>query len=241
MAEGEYRDRNQGYVPTDLSTMRRSVEVNRGSWNGEGRYENPRMAEVTMGLADELNRYPSRWWWARMDQGEVEHWSHFEGHFVQVDVELGTYNERSTNSWKGRDEVRKAGEWRLKLNRIQVFSGDFADPLEALLTIRRTLQKLLDHPAFTEWTQAEVDALEGRKVYYRGIPAVIERQLIYAEGRIVLVPEGDAEWPPSPWAIEEDLTWDTEREVVTTLLDPGIHWWRRGPRPEPTPVETVTP
>lgn len=236
----KYRDRNDHYVPEGLSSSDGIVvEIGRGQWTGE-EYGPPRLAIAKLGDADELNR-DKRWWWARIDQDAdpvgvtedgrpieaTEHWSHFEGHFVHVDVELHTFNEREVNDWKGRDEVRKGGTWRLRLNRLPVFSGDFLDPLEALLKIRQVIQKLVHahHPAFHHWTQSEIDALEGRKVFFRDQPAVIVRQLISSEGRIVLEPDGIERFRPPPWAEAGDDYYD--REVVTTILDESIWWWRK--------------
>lgn len=223
----DYRDRNEGYIPTGMpeNPMPRMVEVDDG---GDGRRE-PRMAPMVWGDADELNRDPRQWMWARVDQetedGVREHWSRFDGHIVQVDIEMHTSNRREVNDWKGRDEVRKGGVWTLKLNRIPVFSGHVYDPLEALLEIRRTLKQLLSHECvINDWTEEGINkALLGRKIFYREQPAVITSHLLEHEGRIVVRPDGKPEFSPPCW--DSDGICDND-EVVTTLLDPNIYWWR---------------
>lgn len=224
----EYRDRCKAYVPEGLYNGEgRLVEIGRGPWNGDG-FDPPELGEMKHGLADELNR-EQHWKWVKVSRpGEPEHWSHFEGHVVQVDIELHTHNSRTVNDWKGRDEVRGRTEWSISLNRRKVYSGEWgSDVLETLLIIRETLKKLLDHPVLRGWTAEDIDGLVGRRVIYHSTPAVIARESLEHQGRIVLEPDGADAFPPPPWSGDDELDDPYERRtVVTTILDPAIWWWR---------------
>lgn len=229
----ESRDRTDHYIPEGLySGEGRPVEIHRGQWDGE-RYAEPIIGPMKHGLPDELNRDGS-WTWVQVGPNQFdpgEHWSRFEGHIIQVDVELHTHNWRDVNDWKGKDEVRAATEWSIKLNRIPVYSGGYGkDVLETLLIIRSTLQKLLNHSVMHKWTQDEIDSLVGRRVKWRGTPAVITRTALEHEGRIILEREGGGKFPPPPWANEEgdenDYDDSEDETIIADILSTDIWWWR---------------
>lgn len=236
-------DRNDHYIPDGLSSGDgRIVEIGRGPWDGNS-YGPPRLAIAKYGLADQWNR-EQRWPWARIDQyghpegvtedgtliEATEHWSRFDGHWVQVDVTLNTWNEREVNDWKGRDEIRKTGSWTLWLNRHQVWQGHFRDPFDALHEIPRVARKLIDHSMFNP--EHGFAHLVGRPVFYERTPAIVTMWL--DDGRVVLKPDGIDRFPPPVWQEEDD---PYERETVNdTILAERIWWWR-----DPAPVGLGAP
>ena len=250
----EYRDRNNGYVPEKLRLkgLPQVAEVGfvRDEETGE---RTVRTARVAFGLPDELNR-EGHWWWADVS-GDGSHWSHFNGHRVQVDVAFSTENRREVNEWKGRDEIRASGEWTLALNRQQCWEGFIGpDPLAQLRGIPRVIEKLLDHAAINWFDEKPAaDQLLGRRVYYERTPAVVSSVSVFDQGCVMLKPVGVEFFPPSVSSLDEDEFPDDpydRREIKTDLLDRNIWWWRRRhsgdepapePRPTPVPVEAPNP
>lgn len=231
-------DRNDHYVPTNIRNVGppKTVEI------GQPGTPHCRRVPIAMADADEFNRQTPMWWWARVDQREKataitddgllettsEHWSHFTGHRVQVDVELHTWNSRDVNDWKGRDEIRPEGEWRLYFDRTQVFSGRAADPVAALRRIADLIPKLLEFHHIKEWTPEGLEEIVGRQIYYQNTPAVITWQSIAHEGRIGIEAAEGHQFPPPPYVLEEEgMMHDDDKSVVTTIFDPAIWWWRK--------------
>lgn len=140
----------------------------------------------------------------------------FAGHRILVDIELRTMNYLKTSGMSG-DEVRKGGEWRIRLNGQEVYSDFTRDPLEALLTIRRKLSLLLDLPVQL-WKESPV----GRRIYYRDIPAVIT-DWIPDQGCVIIEPVGVEVFPKPPWRSGEQ---ELERHVKDDILTPHIWWFR---------------
>lgn len=202
----------------------------------------PQSGRIALGYADELNRV-DHWWWADVS-GDGTHWSHFNGHRVQVDIELHTENRREVNHWKGRDEIRSEGTWTLALNRQPCWEGRIgADPLEALLDIRRIAGQLINHDAI-DWTSPKpvAEQLLGRRVYYDRTPAVISSTSVLDQGCVMLTPVGADLFPPAVYTLdrgEDDDPYERDR-IKVDLLDPKVWWWRDrsyGEEPKPAPVD----
>lgn len=229
-------DRNENYVPDGLFTSGRPhlAEI-APPRNGE-----LVQAPVTIGLADELNR-EDHWSWVDVS-GNGTHWSHFEGHHVQIDIELHTNNRREVNDWKGRDEIRAEGMWTLALARQQVWEGFLRrDPLGQLLEIRRIAQRLIEHDAI-DWRDPApaAEQLMGRRVYYQRIPAVVSGTYVLGQGCVMLRPVGVDEFPPHISCVDkgEEDHWDRD-QVKVELLSHDVWWWRdkpAGDEPDLRPV-----
>lgn len=219
-------DRNDGYVPDRLLLDGQPclVEI------APPRDGQPVLARETIGDPDEHNR-DSHWRWVDVS-GNGTHWSHFQGHHVQVDIELHTENRREVNDWKSRDEVRAEGTWTLALARQQVWEGFVrSNPLDQLIEIRRVAQLLLDHNAI-DWRAPTpvAEQLLGRRVYYQRTPAVISSTGSLLQGCVMLKPVGVPEFPPAAYALDRAENYDDERdEIKTDLLDTDVWWWRDKP------------
>lgn len=230
-------DRNNRYVPDGL-LLGSQPHITEIAWPRDGK---PVLAPVTLGLAGQYNR-EDHWMWADVS-GDGTHWSRFDGHHVQVDIELHTANRREVNAWKGRDEIRAEGTWTLALARQQVWEGFLRrDPLDQLLEIRRVAQQLLEHDAI-DWRSPTpvAEQLLGRRVYYQRTPAVVSSTSVLGQGCVMLRPVGVAEFPPAVSTLDRDENYDDERDQAKVdLLYPHIWWWRDKPagdevdlRPQP--------
>lgn len=207
----------------------------------------PRRARLAMAHADEHNRDQGHWWWADMS-GEPfadgrPHWSAFRGHRTQVDITLTTANRREVNTWKGRDEIRGGGEWKLLLNRQPVYGGHFGtDVFYALRQIEEKLRTLTGDMApglnHTD-PRPYAEQLLGRRIYYDRTPAVIVGTVL-SQGCVVVKPVGLAAFPRPVHDLdaepdgtghgEQDLYEEAEhREVKVEIDSPLIWWWRSRP------------
>lgn len=193
-------------------------------------------ARITHGSPDEHNRDSGHWWWADMSAPglpEGSHWSHFNGHRMQVDVELHTVNRHDVHEWKGRDEIRAGGHWTLHLNRQPMGDGHIGgtDLRPTLQRIEQLIGKLADHSALNHSSDAPyAEQLAGRRVYYQRHPAVVSGDVL-SQGCVILSPVGD----PFPKAVydfdaegtENDLSDPYERSTVKVELDSPEIWWHR--------------
>lgn len=226
------KDRCEGYIPTwsehptehsGKPTFHTRVRHRSGP---EGSIDV--VYPVAMGLPDEYNR-TGHWWWAQVDPGnaeDAEHWSHFLGHQVLVDVEMRTFNERHVHDWKGYDEIRAAGYWKIFFNREAVW-GDYCrdDILDTLDRIRQITKQLLHMSGPIDWRKPPyADQIVGRKLWYERTPAVV-KYWFGDQGCIVLEPEGVDEFPAPAWA-RPDEGWDDRDNVKVHLTDDKIWWWR---------------
>jgi hypothetical protein len=225
MSDTKYRDRTDHYVPDGLHLP--------APWRAElgVRPDHRQLVPYTWGPADELNRdHHGSWEWVDVSpDADGSHWSHFLGHREVIDVVLETWNRREVHEWKGRDEIRAEGEWRVFADRVQIGEGYVRrDPLETLLIIRKyiaDMSALKDTfgGAMFSWRDAE-RGIVGRKVIYYSDPAIV-RSLILDQGCCML----DADpgpWGRRPWRDEEDDEPRTESAKVE-LLSPHIWWWRK--------------
>lgn len=215
----EYRDRNKNYVPDNLHLPAPWSVMVRGK-------EYP----ATWGAADELNRdMQGSWEWADVS-GNGTHWSHLQSgwHRVQIGCSIQTENSRSVNEWKGRDEIKGAGAYELFFDGVQVYEGWFNDFFEVLLTIRRRAQELLDVPVDGWWKEGG-KKLVGRKIFYREVPAVIER-VILDQGCVMIVPDNEKSAFPSSAGYDEETDgydYGAEPEAKVEVYSEKIWWWRK--------------
>ncbi|WP_030917258.1 hypothetical protein [Streptomyces sp. NRRL B-24720] len=230
------KDRTDGYVPDGLYLQGRPhlVEI---APPRDGQYVT---ARETLGLADELNR-EDHWRWADVS-GNGTHWSHFEGHHVQIDIGFHTENRREVNQWKGRDEIRAEGTWTLALARQQVWEGCIRrNPLDELIEIRRIAQRLIYHEAI-DWRSSKpvAEQLLGRRVYYQRVPAVVSGTSVLSQGCVMLKPVGVDLFLPhvSCLANDEEDHWNRD-EVKVELLSPDVWWWRDKPAGEEVDLRAV--
>lgn len=220
-------DRNNGYVPDGLLVGGKPHFVEIAPMRGGVRV----LGRETIGAPDGDNR-DHHWRWADVS-GDGSHWSRFDGHHVQVDIELHTANRREVNAWKGRDEIRAEGTWTLALARQQCWEGYLRrDPLDQLIDIRSIAMRMLNHDAI-DW-RSEVtaaDQLMGRRVYYDRTPAVVSSVSVLDQGCVMLKPVGFDVFPPSVHGLDHDDEDDPfERgEVKVELLYERVWWWRDKP------------
>lgn len=220
-------DRNDGYIPDRLflDGQPRLVEIAppRGGVRVIGR--------ETIGAPDGDNR-DQHWRWVDVS-GNGTHWSRFDGHQVQVDIELHTANRREVNAWKGRDEIRAEGTWTLALNRQRCYDGYLRnDPLDQLIDIRRIAMRMLNHDAIDWRLEATVaDQLTGRRVYYDRTPAVISSASVLEQGCVMLRPVGVDLFPAAVYIQERDEGDDPRDrdEIKVELLSERVWWWRDKP------------
>jgi hypothetical protein len=228
-------DRNDGYGPRPThegGNIRPTFSTIVGNPSGPRAV---RTMPVALGSADEYNDKQS-WWWAQVDDGtgdHKEHWSRFDGWYVRVGVDLHTWNEREVNDWKGRDEIRKEGYWKITFNE-QIVYGGYAnrDVLESLLTIRRKIQELEALPI--DWRE-DVDyrtLIEGRKIYYKTTPAELGYWMP-DQGAVMAkalpghtFPRSAYDIDASPDSLEHDYSSENATETKIDLLSPDIWWWR---------------
>lgn len=214
-----YRDRTDHYVPRYLSLP--------APWKVEigARPEHRTLHPATWGKPDELNDDHGSWDWADVSPDfDGSHWSHLLNgwHRIQVDIGLTTYNTREVHDWKGYDEVRPGGHWKLFFNRIQVCDGYVgSDVLETLLTIRQRIKQLQSLPI--DWSDPEAWLLN-RLVYYREVPAVVYRTVL-SQGCVIL----RGNFPPSPGYNErtDGALGAAETEAKVEVYSPKIWWWRK--------------
>jgi hypothetical protein len=214
----------------------------------------PRTARLAMASPDEHNRDQAHWWWVDVS-GDGTHWSRFDGHRVQVDVELRTSNNREVNDWKGRDEVRAGGEWQISLNRQPVYSGWVGTDVGAALRhIDRKLAKLLDGYRVGLDHQSDVpyaEQLMGARIYYGTTPAVVTHTIL-DQGCVMIEPVGLQAFPRDAYELddepdgtghgEQDLYDEYENRRLKVHIDsPHIWWGRRRPYAADEPDKRYRP
>jgi hypothetical protein len=184
--------------------------------------------KVAYGLPNELNREPNGWFWADCSTEEgTPQWSHFIGNDVCVDVSIRSWNERKIDGWKGFDEIQGHCSAVISFNRIPVWEVSGSDILHVITKVHNDIPKLLDHHPLRDFIFGDVEAIVGRKVYWRDQPAVIT-SFIGDQGCVILKAD-PGPWIMPAWRVEDYLTHsDYEDDVKTNILDPNI-WWFRDP------------
>lgn len=235
--ETNYRDRNDGYVPTPrFGDLNPHFNVLVGNPYNDRHITT--IVPVAIAEPDELNRRSDFWEWAQVDPGSAdgtkEHWSHFKGWDVRIGVDLRTWNYREVHDWKGIDEIRPVGEWKLYFN-DQLVHGDSVgrDVGKCLLKINNTIEKL--RSLWVDWRKEDYRSqIEGRRIYYRDQPAVLYHWM--PDQGCVMAKAVGCRFRSSAYDIdhqtgtkenpEHNYSEECEHEVKIELLSPDIWPWR---------------
>lgn len=239
-----YRERTDGYVPTPFtdSGLRPAWSVIVG--NPSNDRQPATVVPVALGLADELNRDRRTWFWAQVEPGDAEtpeHWSHFDGWDVIVGIDIQTWNSRRVHDWKGYDEIDKSGRWRVTFNGTVVTGDDSGRaPLDVMM--RRIEREIANLRAIgpIDWRRPGGeyrDQIEGRRVYYRDTPAVLDHWMPEQGCVMARAVEGGPDFPPRAYDVDERTGTDENpehnysdewrREVKIHLTSDDIWWWRK--------------
>jgi hypothetical protein len=189
-----------------------------------GRGEHARIVELIFG--EHPHSYSENNIYARYTDGRIEE---FDGHRIQVKIELETYNYLKESELSG-DEIRKGGEGKIYLNGEPTDSWFFRDIEHALDGAKHRLATIMDHP-LRLWDKTERAKVVGRKVYYQNTPAVV-RHFFADQGCVVLAPADGYSFPVPAYAIEDarESGGTAEREEDTAKIEitsPEIWWWRK--------------
>ena len=189
-----------------------------------GRGEHARTVELIFG--EHPHSYSENNIYARYPGGRIEE---FDGHRIQVKIELETYNYLKESELSG-DEIRKGGEGKIFINGEPTDSWFFRDITYALDEAKRRLATIMDHP-LQLWDKRERDKIVGRKVYYNNTPALV-KYFFADQGCVVLEPEEGHQFPVPAYAIEDarESGGTAEREEDTVKIEitsPSIWWWRK--------------
>lgn len=147
----------------------------------------------------------------------------FDGHRVLIGVNLQSKNYLKDSELSG-DEVRKGGSCEILADGEVVYEFFHRDPQWALLKAHHLIGELGGHAS--GWMNKEDrDRLVGRKVFYREVPAVIER-LIVDQGCLIIRTESGEPFPPPVYreAGEDD---ERESSVKVEVTDANIWWFRQ--------------
>lgn len=146
----------------------------------------------------------------------------FDGHRILIGVEITASNYLKGSHYSG-SEVRKGGSGKITADGEVVFEFFTRDTRGALLRAHHLIGELSEHSS--GWLSKEArDRLVGRKVYYRGVPAVITR-LIVDQGCVILETEDGKPFPPPVYRDAEDED-ERESSIKDEVLSPHI-WWHR--------------
>jgi hypothetical protein len=154
----------------------------------------------------------------------------FAGHRILIGVQIEMNNYLKSSELSG-DEVRKGGSGKILANGEVVYEFFCRDPQRALLEAHHLIDALQEHSS--GWlSKRERDGLIGRAVFYREVPAVIQR-VILDQGCLMIATADGKPFPPPVYAESDD---DDEREstVKVGVLDRNI-WWFRQAKPADAP------
>jgi hypothetical protein len=154
--------------------------------------------------------------YARFSDGRIEG---FDGFRTLVKVEIEEYNYLKTSELSG-NEVRKGGTAKIYFDGQCCYEFFHRDAKWALTTANRLIDEIRDK--CPDWCKKDSrDKLIGKKIFYREIPAVIER-LIVEQGCLIIKPEDGDVFPPP--------CYDKDREqsdiVKVEVTSPHIWWYR---------------
>ena len=156
---------------------------------------------------------------ARFSSGRVED---FDGHRIQTDVRIQTYNYMKESELSG-SEIRRGGTVTICLNNFQVYEFFFRQPEDALLRARNILFELYEHPV-QAWRSDERERWVGKPVFYRDHPCHI-KYFIWDQGCVLLETDDGKSFPSPAW---DDERWsETSSTLKDDILSPHIWWWRK--------------
>jgi hypothetical protein len=183
-------------------------------WSALG--ENRRPIELLYG--EHKHSYNDNRFYAKTGHGEI---FEFDGHRVLIDVEIKSHNYLKESHLSG-DQIRKGGSAVIKFDGEPVFEFFFRDPQWALLRAHHLIGELVEHASGVA-TKKGREELVGRKVYYREVPAVIER-LLLDQVCVIIRTESGEPFPSPVWRDAEDD--EGEATIKDQILSPHIWWFR---------------
>jgi len=128
-------------------------------------------------------------------------------------------------------KFKVVAEWQAFHGECSVYVSDFAVYWFEFTTLQwlaeklpQVLRRLADFPVDIAGRTA-CEALVGRKIFYREIPAVIED--FEGERGLILIRADNEEksFPPLPWIPPDDLI--KEHRIRVDLFDPQLWWFRK--------------
>lgn len=150
----------------------------------------------------------------------------FDGHRILLSVSLEANNYMKESHLSG-GEVRKGGSGKIIADGEVVFEFFFRDIHYGLRKAEQTIDALSEHAS--GWlSKDDRDRLVGRAVFYRKIPAVIER-LIVDQG-CLMIRSADGQPFPSPVyhdPVEDGDDDERDASVKVEVTDPNIWWFRK--------------
>lgn len=156
-----------------------------------------------------------------VDMGHIEP-TGFDGHRILIGVTLESSNYLKSSGLSG-DQVRKGGSGKITADGEVVFEFFFRDIQYALQRAGQLIITLSEHSS--NWLlKSERENLVGRAVYYREIPAVIQR--VIPDQGCIMVRTADGRPFHAPVYDQDDD--ERENEVKVEVLDPNIWWYREG-------------
>lgn len=166
---------------------------------------------------------------------KAEGWSEpegFNGHDVLVDIIVRSANYLKTSHLSG-DEIRRSASAEILFNGRCVYAIGGRDPAEVAIRAATKIPLLREHTAdLYEGEGDKFPKIDGRKIYYRDVPAVIERY-IPDQGALIVRPETGYVFPAPAWVKAEkpadrDPLEEEERRTFDKpdLFSPSIWWWR---------------
>ncbi len=148
----------------------------------------------------------------------------FSGHHYLMGFKYEQYNYMKESHYSG-DEIRKGGTLSFTANGKVFYSCMVRDAREAALKYVALYRKFVEGP-IQWWEDAEVEALKGRKIYYRDTPAVI-KYMIRDQGCVIIEPEEGHKFPMPGWAKRDGgACYDPDESVKTSILSESIYWYR---------------
>lgn len=155
--------------------------------------------------------------YALFDDGHVEEWA---GHRVRTKIVIEEENYLKESELSG-DEIRRGGNCTISFNDRPVYGFFTRDARDALIKANQLLIELREHPVRLD--QAHT-LMEGRKVYYRGVPGTITYWM-GDQGAVSIVAE-DGQIFPRPTPHEEDWPDSDRHEIKEDILSQHIWWFR---------------
>lgn len=155
----------------------------------------------------------------------------FAGHRTPLAIEIEEYNYLKSSALSG-DEVRKKATARvyyvestpLSRTRVHVLTLSARTHDHLLVDLLHLIPKLHEHPLrlFDPEDRARI---EGRKVFYRDLPAVIER--FKPDMGVFLRPDGIEAFPPHAYNSDRE-GWEEAygRGLWANIFDDHIWWYR---------------
>lgn len=168
--------------------------------------------------------------YARYPDGDIYS---FSGHRYYERVEIETYNYGKIK-W-GEGGIRKHGRYKILFNDRVVYSDNLREMDYMLKKVQWDIVELREHVAMYDLMH---DTLIGRKVFYKDVPAVVDR-ILEDTGEIVIKPEDGYLFYPSVYSLDKDDCSDLEYEwdswmhdyseyTRVNLLEDHNVWWFRG-------------